>query len=138
MALVHGGWSGWQPWSTCSTSCGGGERFRARLCNEPEPAYGGRDCIGSAEQTDFCNTESCPSKLSILIGQNQSPSVLDIIVKVGSKMSDLSKGEGHVEEKATVISQVGSEGKPANVSDLQNDARAQGELYPTHASSTSV
>uniref|UniRef100_A0A4W6EYZ0 ADAM metallopeptidase with thrombospondin type 1 motif 14 n=1 Tax=Lates calcarifer TaxID=8187 RepID=A0A4W6EYZ0_LATCA len=37
----------------------GGVRSRSRQCNNPPPAYGGRDCPGSAFDYQMCNTEEC-------------------------------------------------------------------------------
>ncbi|XP_056325580.1 A disintegrin and metalloproteinase with thrombospondin motifs 14 isoform X1 [Danio aesculapii] len=55
-----GGWSSWGKLSSCSRSCGGGVRSRTRHCNNPVPAYGGRECPGSAFDYQLCNTEECP------------------------------------------------------------------------------
>ncbi|KAL6475786.1 hypothetical protein MHYP_G00168260, partial [Metynnis hypsauchen] len=55
-----GGWSSWGKFGSCSRTCGGGVRSRSRQCNNPTPAYGGRDCPGSAFDYQMCNTEECP------------------------------------------------------------------------------
>ncbi|XP_069009305.1 hemicentin-1 [Embiotoca jacksoni] len=57
---VEGNWGPWQPWGECSTSCGGGERTRVRLCNSPSPSNGGRPCPGDSSQLSRCNTQACP------------------------------------------------------------------------------
>ncbi|XP_005919642.1 A disintegrin and metalloproteinase with thrombospondin motifs 14 isoform X2 [Haplochromis burtoni] len=54
-----GSWSSWSKFGSCSRTCGGGIRSRSRLCNNPAPAYGGRDCPGSAFDYQMCNTEEC-------------------------------------------------------------------------------
>ncbi|XP_039895051.1 A disintegrin and metalloproteinase with thrombospondin motifs 14 isoform X2 [Simochromis diagramma] len=54
-----GSWSSWSKFGSCSRTCGGGIRSRSRLCNNPPPAYGGRDCPGSAFDYQMCNTEEC-------------------------------------------------------------------------------
>ncbi|XP_066522676.1 A disintegrin and metalloproteinase with thrombospondin motifs 14 isoform X2 [Hoplias malabaricus] len=55
-----GGWSSWGKFGSCSRTCGGGVRSRSRQCNNPVPAYGGRDCPGAAFDYQMCNTEECP------------------------------------------------------------------------------
>ncbi|KAM3850576.1 A disintegrin and metalloproteinase with thrombospondin motifs 14-like [Diretmus argenteus] len=54
-----GSWGSWSKFSPCSRTCGGGVRSRSRQCNNPVPAYGGRDCPGSAFGYQMCNTEEC-------------------------------------------------------------------------------
>ncbi len=63
---VHGGWGAWTDWGACSLSCGGGVTLRQRKCNNPEPAYGGRPCVGQDSQLDYCNKEHCPGKVLII------------------------------------------------------------------------
>ncbi|XP_069837949.1 A disintegrin and metalloproteinase with thrombospondin motifs 14 [Dendropsophus ebraccatus] len=54
-----GGWSSWSRFGSCSRTCGGGVRSRGRQCNNPPPAYGGRDCPGPTYEYQMCNTEEC-------------------------------------------------------------------------------
>uniref|UniRef100_A0A671XWJ8 ADAM metallopeptidase with thrombospondin type 1 motif 14 n=1 Tax=Sparus aurata TaxID=8175 RepID=A0A671XWJ8_SPAAU len=54
-----GSWGSWSKFGTCSRTCGGGVRSRNRQCNNPPPAYGGRDCPGSTFDYQMCNTEEC-------------------------------------------------------------------------------
>ncbi|XP_043941249.1 hemicentin-1 [Protopterus annectens] len=56
---VDGSWGPWQAWSECSASCGGGEKMRVRLCNNPSPINGGRSCPGDASQVARC-FQACP------------------------------------------------------------------------------
>ena len=84
---VHGAWSAWQTWSHCTVSCGGGQRMRTRLCDSPAPQNNGRPCIGFAEQSDYCNSEACPSKLGIGVETDHYGSVLDILITVGDGSS---------------------------------------------------
>ena len=53
--------SSWSGWSTCSTSCGGGEMIRSRSCL--------RDCPSTDDltQTQACNDQPCPGKNLFLI-----------------------------------------------------------------------
>ncbi|XP_036393537.1 A disintegrin and metalloproteinase with thrombospondin motifs 14 isoform X2 [Megalops cyprinoides] len=55
-----GSWGSWGKFGSCSRTCGGGVRSRSRQCNNPPPAYGGRDCPGSTFDYQMCNTEECP------------------------------------------------------------------------------
>ncbi|XP_063154493.1 hemicentin-1 [Candoia aspera] len=57
---VDGNWGPWQPWSTCSASCGGGEKIRSRLCNNPPLSNNGRPCPGDEAQVSRCNIQACP------------------------------------------------------------------------------
>uniref|UniRef100_A0A8C5HYM7 ADAM metallopeptidase with thrombospondin type 1 motif, 14 n=1 Tax=Gouania willdenowi TaxID=441366 RepID=A0A8C5HYM7_GOUWI len=54
-----GSWGSWSKFGSCSRTCGGGVRSRSRQCNNPAPAYGGRDCTGSTFDYHMCNTEEC-------------------------------------------------------------------------------
>ncbi|CAB1416750.1 unnamed protein product [Pleuronectes platessa] len=54
-----GSWGSWSKSGSCSRTCGGGIRSRSRQCNDPPPAYGGRDCPGSTFDYQMCNTEEC-------------------------------------------------------------------------------
>ncbi|XP_073256310.1 A disintegrin and metalloproteinase with thrombospondin motifs 18-like [Porites lutea] len=61
LCKLDGGYSNWTPYSVCSRTCDVGFQFRTRLCNNPAPANGGKDCtsLGPRFQTRFCNTQSC-------------------------------------------------------------------------------
>ncbi|XP_026715926.1 A disintegrin and metalloproteinase with thrombospondin motifs 13 isoform X1 [Athene cunicularia] len=59
MAVVHGQWSVWSPFSSCSRTCGGGVVKRQRFCNNPRPAFGGQECRGASIQVEMCNTQAC-------------------------------------------------------------------------------
>ncbi|XP_040218263.1 A disintegrin and metalloproteinase with thrombospondin motifs 14 isoform X1 [Rana temporaria] len=54
-----GGWGSWSRFGSCSRTCGGGVRSRSRQCNNPPPAYGGRDCPGPTYEYQMCNNEEC-------------------------------------------------------------------------------
>lgn len=49
-AVVDGSWSCWSSWSTCQQ----GERTRTRQCNNPQPAEGGKQCLGSNTESGYC------------------------------------------------------------------------------------
>uniref|UniRef100_A0A671WLQ0 Thrombospondin 1 n=1 Tax=Sparus aurata TaxID=8175 RepID=A0A671WLQ0_SPAAU len=57
---INGNWGPWSPWDTCSLTCGSGSQIRKRVCNDPAPKYGGKECIGDAKETQFCNKKACP------------------------------------------------------------------------------
>lgn len=61
LSLVDGVWLEWLEWQECSTTCGGGQRFRERECEGP--FYGGADCEGSDTDSQICGTDLCPSKI---------------------------------------------------------------------------
>ncbi|XP_070563732.1 A disintegrin and metalloproteinase with thrombospondin motifs adt-1-like [Ptychodera flava] len=57
---INGGWSEWTSWSVCSTTCDFGRKHRTRLCDNPEPQYGGLPCPGKASQGIRCYIIICP------------------------------------------------------------------------------
>ena len=56
---VDGFWNAWAEWSECTTTCGGGTRYRNRTC--VPPIHGGFDCPGSASDVEACSENPCPS-----------------------------------------------------------------------------
>uniref|UniRef100_A0A3Q2QHI6 SCO-spondin n=1 Tax=Fundulus heteroclitus TaxID=8078 RepID=A0A3Q2QHI6_FUNHE len=46
----------WSPWSSCSVSCGPGQRTRTRSCQDTD---GGPSCVDTT-QTESCDLPSCP------------------------------------------------------------------------------
>ncbi|GFN88312.1 hemicentin-1, partial [Plakobranchus ocellatus] len=58
--VVHGEYSPWSSWSSCSASCGRGERSRTRTCDSPAPGNGGRNCVGPSSEYSTCTQELCP------------------------------------------------------------------------------
>jgi hypothetical protein len=56
---VDGKWSNWGKWSSCSVSCGSGNRYRERSCSNPLPSDLGKQCEGNNRQTDSCTQERC-------------------------------------------------------------------------------
>lgn len=59
---TDGGWSEWSEWSGCTKTCGGGQKYRERICNNPEPLNGGAECEGEGEGAEACNEEECQPK----------------------------------------------------------------------------
>lgn len=71
--LVNGGYGPWGKWSDCSKTCGKqtGTRRRDRLCNNPSPQNGGKDCSELGKDTE---TQSCKPKKKQCPGE-QKPSM---------------------------------------------------------------
>jgi len=59
---VDGGWTDWTDWSSCSVSCGDGERIRTRNCSNPTPLDGGADCTGNNTDWQSCHQQGCTGK----------------------------------------------------------------------------
>ena len=59
---IHGGYSEWTGFESCTRTCGGGMLIRRRNCTNPPPAHGGRDCsnLGLRMESIECNTQKCP------------------------------------------------------------------------------
>ena len=56
---VHGGWSGWAVWTSCTNNCAG-MSSRVRSCTNPPPAGGGSDCEGHHREEKHCQyTSEC-------------------------------------------------------------------------------
>ncbi|WAR22275.1 DMBT1-like protein, partial [Mya arenaria] len=58
-ALVHGGWSGWVGWGTCSATCGVGIQHRERSCTNPAPSRFGDHCFGDSTDDRVCVIRPC-------------------------------------------------------------------------------
>ena len=58
---VDGKWKVWSGWSSCSVSCGDGQKSKSRSCTNPAPLYGGRACIGDKTDVQSCKVKPCPS-----------------------------------------------------------------------------
>ncbi|XP_052279367.1 uncharacterized protein LOC127877482 isoform X2 [Dreissena polymorpha] len=56
---VHGGWSEWENWGSCSVTCGAGLRRRDRNCDNPFPSVDGHHCFGESINYEICNEPSC-------------------------------------------------------------------------------
>ncbi|KAK0152615.1 Complement component C7 [Merluccius polli] len=51
--VIHGSWSCWSQWSSCS----GGRRSRHRGCSNPAPSAGGLHCNGPSGETSKCEDQ---------------------------------------------------------------------------------
>ena len=59
---VDGKWGDWSMWSGCSVTCGSGQKSSTRSCDNPAPAYGGKECINGASRIESCDAGDCSSK----------------------------------------------------------------------------
>ena len=57
MLVLEPFWSVWNPWSTCSHTCGGGNMVRFRNCSTGQA----EDCRGPAVDNSTCNIAVCPT-----------------------------------------------------------------------------
>jgi hypothetical protein len=60
VAPINGGWSIWGGYNTCSKSCGDGEMKRTRVCDNPSPSFGGKECVGESVDFTPCKVSDCP------------------------------------------------------------------------------
>ncbi|XP_052786164.1 A disintegrin and metalloproteinase with thrombospondin motifs adt-1-like [Mya arenaria] len=56
----HVGWSSWQSWGKCSSSCGPGTKHRTRNCIHRVGIAAGLTCTGSHSDSSGCNDLHCP------------------------------------------------------------------------------
>ena len=60
---INGGWGAWSEWTKCPVTCGGDIQMRTRLCDNPPPQLGGKNCTAdgsSATDIRRCNEDPCP------------------------------------------------------------------------------
>ena len=62
---VHGGWSSWHTWSSCSNTCSIGTQSRHRSCDNPIPQLTGNHCFGDNVDFRSCFIKSCAGNLII-------------------------------------------------------------------------
>ena len=67
LKIVHGGWSSWTDWSTCSVTCGNGTQWKTRTCTNPEPAENGIHCSGNSLETGLCFAAVCRSVIALIL-----------------------------------------------------------------------
>lgn len=116
--VVIGGWSAWQPMTSCSRTCGAGVQYRQRLCNNPKP-LNSPWCPGEEFDAQVCNTQPCDDDSEVesdLINQRagevcshwKAKSLFEVIGKnsenyltTGSKYS--KTGDGQCEVKCNTV-----------------------------------
>jgi len=52
-------WKTWDPWTPCTTTCGGGSKKRVRDKAHTKE-HKGKDCAGPASEAGKCGTDPCP------------------------------------------------------------------------------
>ena len=66
----------WAEWSSCSVSCGEGQRSRLRVCSDgPGGSVG---CVGEANQAELCNNGMCVSGKNTVVDTAQGSCCLII------------------------------------------------------------
>jgi hypothetical protein len=55
---IDGGWSEWTT-AVSFDECGVGDETHERTCDNPEPLYGGTDCVGLSSKSVVATNESC-------------------------------------------------------------------------------
>ncbi|GFN97244.1 sco-spondin-like, partial [Plakobranchus ocellatus] len=55
---IDGVWLPWSEWSVCSSTCGGGQQKKSRLCQQPQ--HGGQACLGPEVDSRSCAEDPCP------------------------------------------------------------------------------
>ncbi|WAR26354.1 HMCN1-like protein [Mya arenaria] len=63
---INGTWSDWAAWGACDVTCGNGTMTRSRSCDNPQPDFGGEDCVGNETDVTECPKKCCPA-LSMLL-----------------------------------------------------------------------
>ncbi|XP_053381241.1 uncharacterized protein LOC128546131 isoform X1 [Mercenaria mercenaria] len=56
--LVDGGWTEWKTSSECSVTCGQGWQQLSRVCENPNPINGGKECEGDDTKVIVCETNT--------------------------------------------------------------------------------
>ncbi|WAR26637.1 HMCN1-like protein [Mya arenaria] len=57
---INGIWSDWAAWGACDVTCGNGTMTRSRSCDNPQPDFGGEDCVGNETDVTECPDKCCP------------------------------------------------------------------------------
>jgi hypothetical protein len=76
---VHGGWSSWGKWGTCSATCDTGMRRRIRSCTKPRPERFGNHCFGNNDEAELCKFGPCTSNVCLILSSNNSDKVTNSI-----------------------------------------------------------
>ncbi|KAL3884335.1 hypothetical protein ACJMK2_024482, partial [Sinanodonta woodiana] len=66
-------WSSWIEWTACTTTCGGGDQFRERLCQGSSGSTA-NDCAGLSIESRRCAVQECLGILSEWLSWTPCPS----------------------------------------------------------------
>ena len=74
-SIVNGEWHVWGKWSTCGSIEDQGKKYRkrSRICNNPAPQNGGKNCTGISTAVQMCGKNIYVFKmvLNISIADNE-------------------------------------------------------------------
>ena len=62
--IGDGGWTEWDDWSACSTTCGDGIQTSSRSCTNPSQAGTGALCEGENTKTQKCHVTDCTCRFN--------------------------------------------------------------------------
>ena len=63
LSSVNGVWEEWTEASTCTVTCGGGNKTYSRKCIKPQ--HGGNLCEGDAGKIESCGEQECPGQMQL-------------------------------------------------------------------------
>ncbi|KAH9490135.1 hypothetical protein Btru_042459 [Bulinus truncatus] len=90
--LMDGQWGSWSDW-TCTT-CNSTQRVRSRLCNNPEPLYGGRYCPGEESQVKVGDCASTCGGAASQIA-HQKTDLLDVKLRLSRSIISRARRQGN-------------------------------------------
>lgn len=82
-------WTTWENWTDCSKTCGVGLMKRSRQKNLSST----KRCIGSADETNRCNTQSCGADHRILVLGGRGPYMQDQSIIDTNTKTEVSRKE---------------------------------------------
>ena len=71
---VNGGYSSWNLGTECNVTCGQGVEIWRRLCDNPKPKNGGRNCaeLGKDVEDRICKRRPCSSTFLLVLFSSSS------------------------------------------------------------------
>ena len=65
LLIVDGNWGKWETWAACGISCGIGNNFRNRRCDNPPMLYGGSHCTSNADYIETMDPTGIQQQLDV-------------------------------------------------------------------------